>query len=117
SGFLELANANVRWFLSVDPLDLPFAAEPGQRTTYRSITVDGQEVEFTEGFTDLHTRVYEKTLAGEGMGIEDARPSIQLVHTIREAPVVAGADVLHPMVQRGPHPAPRIDRKSTRLNS
>lgn len=101
AGFLELKNANVRWFLSVDSHDLPFAAEPGQRTTYRSITVDGQELEFSDGFTDLHTRVYEKTLAGEGMGIDEARPSISLVHTIRESPLES-SDALHPMLQRGP---------------
>lgn len=101
AGFLELKNANVRWLLSVDSLDLPFAPEPGLRTTYRSITVDGEEIEFTEGFTDLHTRVYEKTLAGEGLGIDDARPSIELVHMIRESPLVA-SEALHPMIHRGP---------------
>ncbi|MBN1398744.1 MAG: Gfo/Idh/MocA family oxidoreductase [Bacteroidetes bacterium] len=83
SGFIELKNANVKWFLSVDPNDLPYPAEAGKKATFRSITVDGQEIEFTEGFTDLHTRVYEKTINGGGFGIEDARPSIELVHKIR----------------------------------
>ncbi len=86
-GELELERAHVVWQLSVNRSDLPFPAEPGGKTTYRSITVDGQEIEFTEGFTDLHTRVYEETLAGQGFGIGDARPSIELVHRIRTTPL------------------------------
>lgn len=88
SGSMELERADVSWFLSVDPADLPFDAQPGTRTTFRSITVDGGEIEFTEGFTDLHTRVYQKTLEGQGFRIADARPSIELVHRIRTAPLV-----------------------------
>ena len=97
AGFIELERANVRWFLSTDVADLPFASQPGVRTTFRSITVDGDEVEFSEGFADLHTRVYEETLAGRGFGIADARPSIELTHRIRHAPVLesAGADRHH----------------------
>jgi UDP-N-acetyl-2-amino-2-deoxyglucuronate dehydrogenase len=81
-GFLELPNADVEWFLSLEPEDIPENGDGSQRT-YRSITVDGEEVEFSGGFTDLHTRVYEETLAGNGFGIEDARPSIELVHKLR----------------------------------
>ena len=101
AGFIELERANVRWFLSTDVADLPFASQPGVRTTFRSITVDGDEVEFSEGFADLHTRVYEETLAGRGFGIADARPSIELTHRIRHAPVLesAGAD-RHPLLAR-----------------
>ena len=99
AGHLVFARARVRWFMSLDPRDLPFAAQPGERTTYRSIRVDGQEIEFTDGFTDLHTRIYEETLAGRGFGIDDARPSIALVHQIRTTPVSAGrAESRHPMV-------------------
>jgi UDP-N-acetyl-2-amino-2-deoxyglucuronate dehydrogenase len=98
AGSLELEHADVRWFLSVSERDLPFAGKPGAKTTYRSITMDGQEIEFTEGFTDLHTRVYERTLAGQGFGIRDARGSIELVHAIREAPVVAAGDRGHPLL-------------------
>jgi UDP-N-acetyl-2-amino-2-deoxyglucuronate dehydrogenase len=87
SGTLELERASVKWFLSVNSEDLPFAVKPGVKSTHRSITVDGAELEFTEGFGDLHTRVYEKTLAGEGFGIEDARPSIELVYKIRTQPL------------------------------
>lgn len=99
AGFLELERAHVQWFLSVDSKDLPFAVEPGKRSTFRSITVDGEEIEFSEGFTDLHTRSYEETLAGRGFGIEDARPSIDLVYRIRSAPIAAIDDTAHPRVR------------------
>ncbi len=98
AGFLELERARVRWFLSVDAADLPFTASPGSRTTYRSITIDGEEIEFTDGFTDLHTRVYERTLAGEGFGIEDARPAIELGHRIRTSPLSSKDDTVHPLL-------------------
>jgi UDP-N-acetyl-2-amino-2-deoxyglucuronate dehydrogenase len=96
AGFLELHRATVRWFLSTDISDLPFPAEPGSKTTFRSIAVDGKELEFTEGFTDLHTRVYERTLEGRGFGIDDARPSIELVHGIRTAAHRKGNGEVHP---------------------
>jgi UDP-N-acetyl-2-amino-2-deoxyglucuronate dehydrogenase len=98
SGLLELENANVRWYLSINPGDLPFSVTPGERSTYRSITIDGQEIEFTEGFTDLHTRVYQEILAGRGFGIDDARPSIELVQRIRTAPMVKPTDAMHPFL-------------------
>lgn len=85
SGYLKLERADVRWFLSTDRADLPFSVEPGGRTSYRRMTVNGAEVDFTDGMTGLHTRVYEEVLAGRGFGIEDARPSIELVHRIRTA--------------------------------
>jgi UDP-N-acetyl-2-amino-2-deoxyglucuronate dehydrogenase len=99
SGFLELDHARVRWFLSVDQSDLPFPVEPGKKSTYRSITIDGEEVEFTEGFTDLHTRVYEETLAGRGFGIDTARPSVDLVHNIRHTPISSPNSLAHPQLQ------------------
>jgi UDP-N-acetyl-2-amino-2-deoxyglucuronate dehydrogenase len=87
SGSLGLERADVRWFLSADSADLPFTAQPGGRSTFRSIAVDGKEIEFSEGFTDLHTRSYEEILAGRGFGIDDARASIELARRIREQPV------------------------------
>jgi UDP-N-acetyl-2-amino-2-deoxyglucuronate dehydrogenase len=99
SGVLEFERARVRWFLSVDPSDLPFSAEPGRRSTFRSITVDGQEIEFTEGFTDLHTRVYQEAMAGRGFGIEDTLPSIELVHRIRTAPITGMDETAHPYLR------------------
>jgi len=98
AGFLDLERARVRWFLSVDPADVPAGQKESNRTTYRSITIDGTEIDFTEGFVDLHQRVYEETLAGRGFGIEDSRPSIELVHRIRQAPVVAAGGDAHPSV-------------------
>jgi len=87
SGSLELERADVSWLLSVDVRDLPFAVVPGKASAFRSIVVDGEEIEFSEGSADLHTRLYEKTLAGGGFGIEDARPSIELAYRIRQAAV------------------------------
>lgn len=98
SGILEMEHANVRWYLSINPRDLPFPVTTGGRSTYRSITIDGKEVEFTEGFTDLHTRVYQETLAGRGFGIIDARPSIELVYRIRTAPISKPSDAMHPFL-------------------
>jgi UDP-N-acetyl-2-amino-2-deoxyglucuronate dehydrogenase len=95
-GFLQLERARVRWFLSTDAADLPFAPEPGVRTTLRSISVDGREVEFSDGFADLHTRVYEQVLAGGGFGIDDSRPAIELSHRIRTTAPAVVADHLHP---------------------
>jgi UDP-N-acetyl-2-amino-2-deoxyglucuronate dehydrogenase len=100
SGFIELERARVRWFLSVDPQDLPSQAKVAGKTTFRSITVDGEEVEFSEGFTDLHTRVYEETLAGRGFGIAEARPSIELTYSIRTSPILAKDECAHPFLSR-----------------
>jgi len=99
SGSLRLRRARVRWFLSTDARDLPFTPEPGSKTTFRSITVNGEEIVFTEGFTDLHTRVYEEVLAGRGAGLDEARPSIELAHRIRHVPVTPSASP-HPMLSR-----------------
>ena len=88
-GMIELERARVNWFLSIDRADLPSAGQPGQQSTFRSLTIDGDEIEFSEGFTDLHTRVYEETLAGRGFTIADARPSIELVHRIRNTPITS----------------------------
>jgi UDP-N-acetyl-2-amino-2-deoxyglucuronate dehydrogenase len=84
-GTLQLQNADVEWFLSIDKNDLPEEALNQQRSTYRSIQVDGKEIEFTEGFTDLHTEVYKEIFAERGFGIEESRPSIELVQKIRES--------------------------------
>ena len=89
AGTMTLANADVQWYLSAEAVDLPFTPEPGKKATYRSITVDGEQLEFSDGFTDLHTRVYEEVIAGRGFGIADARPSIELSHRIRHEPITA----------------------------
>ncbi len=82
-GELRLKNADVKWFLSLDRSDLPESAVSTNKPTFRSIKVDGEEIQFHEGFTDLHTKVYEETIAGRGFGIKDARKSIELVYKIR----------------------------------
>jgi UDP-N-acetyl-2-amino-2-deoxyglucuronate dehydrogenase len=84
AGTLELARARVRFLLSVNFADLP---PGGGASTHRLLKVDGEEVDLSGGFEDLHTRVYAETLAGRGFGLEDARPSIELVHRLRQAEV------------------------------
>ncbi len=83
SGKLQLQNADVDWFLSIDKNDLPTGLLEKNQRTYRSIKLDNQEIEFTEGFTDLHTVVYQEILNGRGFGIQDSRPSIELVYKLR----------------------------------
>lgn len=98
SGFLQFEHARVRWFLSVDYDYIPDEIKAKGQRTFRSITVDGEELEFSGGFTDLHTASYADILEGGGFGLADARRSIEIVHQIREAePVAAGANA-HPMV-------------------
>ena len=95
SGYLEFNNARVRWFLSINEHDLPVhIIEKGQRT-YRSITIDNEELEFSSGFTDLHTKSYEKILKGKGFGMQEAQKSIQIVHDIRNTSISKKGN-LHP---------------------
>jgi UDP-N-acetyl-2-amino-2-deoxyglucuronate dehydrogenase len=98
AGALELERARVVWFLSAEPDDLPFAPQPGAKTTFRSIVVDGSEIEFSEGFAHLHTRVYEEILAGRGFGIEESRPSIALSADIRRGDIGRGTAMRHPLL-------------------
>jgi len=99
AGYIELQKAKVRWFLSIDAADLPSHLPPDKRT-YRSITVDGEEIEFSEGFTDLHTESYRKILEGKGFGIEDARPSLELVYQIRNSKIFSKMENIHPLLNR-----------------
>ena len=98
AGSLECERADISWFLSLDRNDLPDGVR-GKKTTFRSITVDGEEVEFSEGFTDLHTRSYEEIIAGRGFGLDEVRPSIDIVSTFRTAPIVSSNGV-HAFAQR-----------------
>jgi len=97
AGYLELEKANVRWFLSVDSKDLPNVALKEEKRTYRSITIDSEEFEFSGGFTDLHTKVYEDILAGGGFGIEDAAPAIEVVYNIRNLRPIGFNENAHPL--------------------
>lgn len=99
AGYLEYERARVRWFLSLDVGDVPQAQRSAGQRTYRSITMDGQEIEFSGGFTDLHTRSYEEILAGRGYGLEDNRTAIQAVSTIRTAHLERASGDMHPFVK------------------
>jgi UDP-N-acetyl-2-amino-2-deoxyglucuronate dehydrogenase len=85
SGYLELQKAKVNWFLSINYDHIPGDAKKANKRTYRSLTLEGNEIEFSEGFTDLHTKSYSEILTGNTFGVEDARPSIELVYQIRNS--------------------------------
>jgi UDP-N-acetyl-2-amino-2-deoxyglucuronate dehydrogenase len=99
AGYLEYERARVRWFLSIDADDLPDDIK-GRKATYRSIVVDGEELEFSEGFTDLHTVSYREILAGRGYGLSDARHAVETVNAIRTARPNPGHPVSHPFATR-----------------
>jgi len=101
SGVLELDHARVRWFLSVDANDLPADVVAKGGHAYRSITVDGAEIDLSTGFTDLHTEVYKDILNGGGFGIDDAQPAIDLVYQIRTSTVVSANGMAHPLLKGG----------------
>ncbi|WPG38805.1 Gfo/Idh/MocA family oxidoreductase [Variovorax sp. EBFNA2] len=99
AGYLEYERARVRWFLSIDADDLP-ADVKGKKTTFRNIDISGEKLEFSEGFTDLHTVSYKEILAGRGYGLEDARHCIETVNVIRSATPVRGEQgEVHPFVR------------------
>lgn len=85
SGVLELENATVNWFLSINADHLPEEAKAKGKRTYRSLQIEGKEIEFSDGFTDLHTKCYEQILSGQGFGINDARASIETVYPLRKS--------------------------------
>ena len=99
AGYLELENARIRWFLSLDYNDIPKSLKESGKGTYRSITIDGEEVEFSEGFADLHTLTYSEILAGNGYGLQDAKQSVETVYTIRNAKPVGVKGEYHPMLK------------------
>lgn len=99
SGYLEYQRARVRWFLSINVNDVPEIVADKQRT-FRSITVDGEEIEFSDGFTDLHTRSYEEVIAGRGFPLDDVRPSIETVSQIRNAEIELNRGEHHPFLAR-----------------
>ena len=97
AGYLEYERARVRWFLSLDVADVPVGLRRDGQRTYRSIRVDGEEIEFSGGFADLHTRSYEEILAGRGFGLEENRVAIETVAAIRVAPLEASGEK-HPLI-------------------
>lgn len=100
AGYLELENARIRWFLSLDQNDLPTPTlEKGQHT-FRSIVIESEEIEFSEGFTGLHTMTYKEILAGRGYGLNDARQSVETAYTIRNSKPVGLIGDYHPFLKR-----------------
>ena len=99
AGYLELENARVRWFLSLDYSDIPDTVKASGQRTYRSITVDGEEIEFSDGFADLHTVTYKEILAGRGFGLEEARESVETAYTIRNSKPVGLKGNYHPILK------------------
>lgn len=99
AGYLELENARIRWFLSIDFNDIPESVKKAGQRTFRSITVDGEEIEFSEGFTDLHTLSYREILEGRGFGLKDARQSVVTAYTIRNSKPVGIQGDYHPILK------------------
>jgi len=89
SGFIELERARVRWTLSIDYDRIPEHIRAQGKRTFRSLQMDGEEIEFSDGFTELHTHSYRAILNGEGFGLQDARPCIELAHRIRNHPITS----------------------------
>lgn len=99
-GFIEYDRARIRWFLSVDSKDLPQALQVQGKRTYRSLAINGTEIEFSDGFTDLHTRVYEDILAGKGFDIEENRVAIETVSSIRVQQPLGILGDYHPFLKK-----------------
>lgn len=100
AGFLTYERARVRWFLSINADHLPDEAMAAGKRTYRSILIEGAELEFSEGFTDLHTASYAHVLGGQGFGLEEARPSIEAVCDIRNAAIAGLSGDYHPLAAK-----------------
>ena len=100
AGYMRLKNANVRWFLSVNYDYIPENIKNSGKRTFRSIKVDGDEIEFSDGFTDLHTKSYEHILSGEGFGLDEARNSINIVSSIRKMSPIGLRGEYHPFCKK-----------------
>ncbi|HOP04229.1 MAG TPA: Gfo/Idh/MocA family oxidoreductase [Tenuifilaceae bacterium] len=100
AGYLRLERARVRWFLSVDYEDIPQVIKDKGQRTFRSISIEGDELEFSGGFTDLHTLLYQDILAGGGFGLADAKPSIQTVFEIRNTKPIGKVGDYHPLLNK-----------------
>jgi UDP-N-acetyl-2-amino-2-deoxyglucuronate dehydrogenase len=99
AGYLEYECARVRWFLSLDVNDVPAEERAKGKRTFRAVIADGENLEFSDGFTELHTKIYEDILSGGGFGVEDNRVAIETVSTIRNAPIAPIGDLTHPFVR------------------
>jgi UDP-N-acetyl-2-amino-2-deoxyglucuronate dehydrogenase len=101
AGYLEYERARVRWFLSLDVNDVPDAERAAGKRTFRAVVAGGENIEFSDGFTELHTKIYEDILAGGGFGVEDNRVAIETVANIRNAKISPTGDLTHPFVKLG----------------
>jgi UDP-N-acetyl-2-amino-2-deoxyglucuronate dehydrogenase len=99
AGYLEYERARVRWFLSIDANDLPESVK-GKKSTYRNIDINGEQLEFSEGFTNLHTTSYQEILSGRGYGLDAARHSVETVNIIRNAALSPSNNDSHPFLKR-----------------
>ena len=99
-GFLQLERARVRWFLSINYNTLPDDVKQSGKRTYRCLTMNNEEIEFSDGFTELHTRSYDEVLKGSGFGLEEARLSIEMAHQIRHAKPVGLTGDYHPFAKK-----------------
>tara|TARA_B100000886_G_scaffold23520_1_gene14949 strand:- start:12189 stop:13139 length:951 start_codon:yes stop_codon:yes gene_type:complete len=97
SGYIEYEGARVRWFLSLDVEDIPKSERAQGKRTYRSLTSDGETLEFSDGFINLHTDVYREILSGRGCGLKESRTAIKTVAYIRNAPLDKRGNLTHPM--------------------
>lgn len=106
AGILELEKARVRYFLSINADTLPAGTKAAGKRTFRSLSMEGTEVEFSDGFTELHTDSYRKIIAGDGFGLADARNAVQIVHDIRHATPLGLKGDYHPLARLEPasHP-------------
>jgi UDP-N-acetyl-2-amino-2-deoxyglucuronate dehydrogenase len=111
SGYLEFERARVRWFLSINYDVLPTDIKAKGQRTYRSITIEGEELEFSGGFTDLHTKVYQGVMNGNGYGLEDARQAIEIVHDIRNSKPAGLKGDYHPFAKKPNSAHPFLIRK------
>lgn len=113
AGHLEFKQARVRWFLSINYNLIPDEIKANGQRTYRSITVDGQEIEFSDGFFDLHTKSYENILEGNGFRLKDVMPSVQIVHDIRNAELSPLQGDYHPLIKHKLSMNPSTSEKKT----
>ena len=100
AGFLELEHARVRWFLSIKQDDLPEEPESGKPAAYRSMTINDEEIDFSCGLTDLHTKSYEEILNGRGFALQQTKPSVEIVSAIRKAEPIGLKGEYHPLLKR-----------------
>ncbi|MGS0525741.1 Gfo/Idh/MocA family protein [Zobellia nedashkovskayae] len=99
AGYLEFEHARVKWFLSINSKYLPKEIKDAGQTTFRSIKINDEELEFSGGFSDLHTMVYKDILAGKGYGLDAARTAIEIVHDIRNSKPIGLKGDYHPLLK------------------